>query len=93
VRRMGNLTRLAETGHTRQPKERRVYRIRAIFDSIPPSEASPGIKLGYKLEDNDIHLAVRDRSGNTMVVEFPTSAVPRGAAPLGDEDGAGCTDH
>jgi hypothetical protein len=37
VKRMGQLKRPAETGHTRQPKERRVYRIRATFDSLPPS--------------------------------------------------------
>jgi hypothetical protein len=81
VKRMGLLKRPAETGKTRQTKERRIYRIRAIFDSIPPSETSPGAKLGYKIEenDNDIHLAVRDASGNTMVVEFPDERCTEGA--------------
>jgi hypothetical protein len=81
VKRMGALKRPAETGKTRQTKERRVYRIRATFDSIPPSETSPGVKLGYKIEenDNDIHLAVRDGSGNTMVVEFPDERCTEGA--------------
>jgi hypothetical protein len=81
VKRMGLLKRPAETGHTRQTKERRVYRIRAIFDSIPPSQTSPGVKLGYKIEENenDIHLAVRDSSGNTMVVEFPDERCTEGA--------------
>jgi hypothetical protein len=81
VKRMGLLKRPAETGQTRQLKERRVYRIRAIFDSIAPSETSPGVKLGYKIEenDNDIHLAVRDKSGNTIVVEFPDERCTEGA--------------
>ena len=81
VKRMGLLKRPAETGATRQTKERRVYRIRATFDSIPLSESSPGVKLGYKLEenDNDIHLAVRDGSGNTMIVEFPDERCTEGA--------------
>jgi hypothetical protein len=80
VKRMGLLKRPAETGQTRQLKER-VYRIRAIFDSIAPSETSPGVKLGYKIEenDNDIHLAVRDSAGNTMVVEFPDERCTEGA--------------
>src|SRR6266540_4299329 len=40
----------------RRPAEKQVYRIKAIFDSLP------GKKLGYKVEpnDSDIHLAVRD---------------------------------
>jgi hypothetical protein len=81
VKRMGLLKRPAGTGATRQTKERRVYRIRATFDSIPPSETSPGVKLGYKIEenDNDIHLAVRDGSGNTMIVEFPDERCTEGA--------------
>jgi hypothetical protein len=81
VKRMGLLKRPDETGATRQPKERRVYRIRAIFDSIPPNSTSPGVKLGYKIEDNDndIHLAVRDNAGNTMVVEFPDERCTEGA--------------
>jgi hypothetical protein len=53
VKRMGQLKRPAETGPTRQKKERRVYRLWAIFDSILPSDTSPGVKLGYKTEDND----------------------------------------
>jgi hypothetical protein len=81
VKRMGLLKRPAETGTTRQTKERRVYRIRATFDSIPPSQTTSGVKLGYKIEenDNDIHLAVRDGSGNTMVVEFPDERCTEGA--------------
>jgi hypothetical protein len=81
VKRMGALKRPAETGATRQTKERRVYRIRATFDSIPPRETSSALKLGYKIEenDNDIHLAVRDGSGNTMVVEFPDERCTEGA--------------
>jgi hypothetical protein len=81
VKRMGALKRPAETGATRQTKERRVYRIRATFGSIPPSETSLGVKLGYKIEenDNDIHLAVRDGSGNTMVVEFRDERCTEGA--------------
>jgi hypothetical protein len=81
VKRIGNLKRPAETGPTRQKKERRVYRVRVILDSIPPSTTSPGKKLGYKTEtnDNDIHLAVRDSTGATMVVEFPNHACTAGA--------------
>jgi hypothetical protein len=81
VKRMGLLKRPAETGKTRQPKERRVYRIRATFDSIPPSQTNSGVKLGYQIEDNDndIHLAVRDGSGNTMIVEFPDERCTEGA--------------
>lgn len=72
VRRLGNLTRPAKTGPRRQKKERRVYRARVILDSIPASGTDPGKKLGYKLEenDNDIHLAVRDASGASIVAEF-----------------------
>jgi hypothetical protein len=73
VKRMRQLKRPAETG-PRQKKERRVYRVWAIFDSIPPSETSPGVKLGLTEDnDNDIHLAIRDSTGATMVVESPTS--------------------
>jgi hypothetical protein len=80
VKRMGKLKRPDETG-PRQKKERRVYRLWAIFDSIPPSETSPGVKLGYKTEDNDndIHLAIRDSTGATMVVEFPHHSCTAGA--------------
>lgn len=72
VTRLGKLTRPAQTGPLRQKKERRVYRARVILDSIPPSATEPGKKLGFKLEenDNDIHLAVRDASGATIVTEF-----------------------
>ena len=81
VKRMGQLKRPAETGPTRQEKERRVYRVWATFDSIPPSETNPGVKLGYKTEDNDndIHLAIRDSTGATMVVEFPHHSCTAGA--------------
>jgi hypothetical protein len=81
VKRMGQLKRPAETGATRQTKERRVYRLWAVFDSIPSSETSPGVKLGYKTEDNDndIHLAIRDSTGATMVVEFPHHSCTVGA--------------
>jgi hypothetical protein len=81
VKRIGILKRPVETGPTRQKKERRVYRVRVILDSIPPSPTSPGQKLGYKTEvnDNDIHLAVRDSTGATMVVEFPNHACTAGA--------------
>jgi hypothetical protein len=85
VKRMGQLKRPAETGD-RQKKERRVYRLWAVFDSIPPSETSPGVKLGYKTEDNDndIHLAIRDSTGATMVVEFPHQSCTAGAQHRGD---------
>jgi hypothetical protein len=85
VKRMGQLKRPAETGD-RQKRERRVYRLWAIFDSIPPSETSPGVKLGYKTEDNDndIHLAIRDSMGATMVVEFPHHSCTAGAQHRGD---------
>jgi hypothetical protein len=38
-------------------------------------------KLGFKLEktDSDIHLAVRDAAGATMVVEFPDKGCTAGA--------------
>jgi hypothetical protein len=85
VKRMGQLKRPAETGD-RQKKERRVYRVWGIFDSIPPSATSPGAKLGYKTEDNDndIHLAIRDSTGATMVVEFPHQSCTAGAQHRGD---------
>lgn len=72
VTRLGKLTRPAQTGPLRQKKERRVYRARVILDSIPPTATAPGKKLGFKLEenDNDIHLAVRDASGASIVTEF-----------------------
>jgi hypothetical protein len=86
VKRMGQLKRPAETGPTRQKKERRVYRLWANFDSIPATEANPGVKLGYKTEDNDndIHLAIRDSTGATMVVEFPHQSCTAGAQHRGD---------
>jgi hypothetical protein len=57
-----------------------------ILDSIPQSETSPGVKLGYKTEvnDNDIHLAIRDSTGATMVVEFPNQSCTTGAQHRGD---------
>ena len=90
VKRMGQLKRPTETGPTRKKKERRVYRLWAIFDSIPPSETSPGVKLGYKTEDNDndIHLAIRDSTGATMVVEFPHHSCTAGAQHRWDMDEA-----
>jgi hypothetical protein len=90
VKRMGQLVRPAETGPTRQKKERRVYRLWGSFDSIPSSEASPGVKLGYKTEDNDndIHLAIRDSTGATMVVEFPHRSCTAGAQHRGDMEEA-----
>jgi hypothetical protein len=58
----------------RRPEEKQVYRINVIFDSLP------GKKLGFKLEDDsDIHLAVRDSAGTTMIVEFPDPACTVGA--------------
>jgi hypothetical protein len=59
----------------RSAQEKQVYRIRAIFDSLP------GKKLGFKLEpnDSDIHLALRDAKGATMIVEFPDPACTAGA--------------
>jgi hypothetical protein len=59
----------------RRPEEKQVYRIKVIFDSLA------GKKLGFKLEtnDSDIHLAVRDATGATMVVEFPDPACTVGA--------------
>jgi hypothetical protein len=76
---MGQVKRPLETG-PRQPKERRVYRLWATFDSIP-NETGPVVKLGYKTEDNDndIHLAIGDSTGATMVVEFPHHSCTAGA--------------
>ncbi len=79
VKRIGLLKRPAETGATRQTKERRVYRIRATFDSIPPSQTSPGVKLGYKIEenDNDYTSPFATAQGTRWSSSSPTSAVPR----------------
>ncbi len=59
----------------RRAQERQVYRVKVIFDSLP------GRKLGFKLEttDSDIHLAVRDALGSTMIVEFPDPGCTVGA--------------
>ncbi|HXM76563.1 MAG TPA: hypothetical protein VN971_07300 [Thermoanaerobaculia bacterium] len=59
----------------RRPEEKRVYRIRVRLDSLP------GRKLGFKIEsnDSDIHLAVRDAAGATMIVEFPDFNCTQGA--------------
>jgi hypothetical protein len=59
----------------RRSEERQVYRLKVIFDSLPSK------KLGFKLEsnDSDIHLAVRDSRGATMIAEFPASACTVGA--------------
>ena len=74
VSRLGALKRGSETP-TRRTKEKRVYRVKVLLDSLPNR------KLGYKLEkkDSDIHLAVRDRSGATMVAEFPNKGCTAGA--------------
>jgi hypothetical protein len=47
----------------RAPKERRVYTVKVILDSLPDR------KLGFKIEhlDSDIHLAVRDKNGSTII--------------------------
>ena len=59
----------------RRSQERQVYRLKVSFDSLP------GRKLGFKLEsnDSDIHLAVRDSRGATMIAEFPDPACTVGA--------------
>jgi hypothetical protein len=73
------LGKIRSSTHTasRRPEEKRVYRIRAILDSLP------GKKLGFKIEsDSDIHLAVRDAAGKTMIVEFPNAGCTAGAKKL-----------
>jgi hypothetical protein len=62
-------------GDARSAQERQVYRVTVFFDSLP------GKKLGFKLEtvDSDIHLAVRDALGSTMIVEFPDPGCTAGA--------------
>jgi hypothetical protein len=74
VTRLGKLKRSSETPG-RRTKEKRVYRIKVLLDSLPNR------KLGFKLEktDSDIHLAVRDAAGATMVVEFPDKGCTAGA--------------
>lgn len=71
VTRLGMLKRPsdAELNSGRAPKERRVYTTTVILDSLPDR------KLGFKIEerDSDIHLAVRDKNGNTIIAEFPDS--------------------
>ena len=71
VTRLGLLKRpsQAELRQGRAPKERRVYTVNVILDSLP------GRKLGFKIEerDSDIHLAVRDKNGSTIIAEFPDS--------------------
>jgi len=68
---MQSLTAIA----ARRSQERQVYRLKVSFDSLP------GKKLGFKLEsnDSDIHLAVRDSRGATMIAEFPDFACTVGA--------------
>ena len=72
-----NLSRIQPTTQSdaRRPEEKQVYRLNVIFDSLP------GKKLGIKLEpnDSDIHLAVRDTKGASMIVEFPDPACTAGA--------------
>lgn len=69
VTRLGMLKRPTVLGLTRAPKERRVYTVNVILDSLPDR------KLGFKTEhlDSDIHLAVRDKNGSTIIAEFPDS--------------------
>ena len=71
VTRLGLLKRpsQAELNQGRAPKERRVYTVEVILDSLPDR------KLGFKIEklDSDIHLAVRDKNGSTIIAEFPDS--------------------
>ena len=75
------LGKLAAPAHptSRTAEEKRVYRIHVILDSIPGVD-SQGKKLGFKFEDDkDIHLAVRDVNGATMIVEFPDPSCTMGA--------------
>lgn len=69
VTRLGKLKRPSkeELRSGRAPKERRVYTVKVILDSLPDR------KLGFKTEhlDSDIHLAVRDKNGSTIIAEFP----------------------
>jgi hypothetical protein len=71
------LGQIHSSTHTpaRRPEERQVYRVKVILDSLP------GKKLGYKIEpnDSDIHLAVRDAAGKTMIAEFPDPGCTSGA--------------
>lgn len=71
------LSKIQSTTHTasRRPEEIQVYRVRVIFDSLPKK------KLGFKIEpnDSDIHLAVRDGKGKTMITEFPNRGCTAGA--------------
>jgi hypothetical protein len=77
VTRLGMLKRpsKAELNSGRAPKERRVYTVKVILDSLPDR------KLGFKIEerDSDIHLAVRDKNGSTIIAEFPDSGCTAGA--------------
>jgi len=71
------LGKIHSTTHTasRRPEEKVAYRIKVILDSLPTK------KLGFKIEsnDSDIHLAVRDAAGATMIVEFPDYNCTQGA--------------
>ena len=71
------LGKIHSTTHTasRRPEEKVAYRIKVILDSLPTK------KLGFKIEpnDSDIHLAVRDAAGKTMIVEFPNAGCTAGA--------------
>jgi hypothetical protein len=78
---------IAKLGHlkapshpmTRTTREKRVYRVHAILDSIPGLD-SQGKKLGFRFEDDkDIHLAIRDANGATMILEFPDPSCTVGA--------------
>jgi hypothetical protein len=74
VSRLGKLKRGSEIP-SRRTKEKHVYRVKVLLDSLPNR------KLGFKIEktDSDIHLAVRDSSGATMVAEFPNKGCTAGA--------------
>jgi hypothetical protein len=67
VTRLGMLKRPSGLRQGRTRKERRVYTVEVILDSLPDR------KLGFKIEkrDSDIHLAVRDKNGSTIIAEFP----------------------
>jgi hypothetical protein len=57
------------------PGECTPSRVKVLLDSLPTRA------LGFKIEktDSDIHLAVHDASGATMVAEFPNRGCTAGA--------------
>lgn len=75
VTRLGMLKRPDGLRQGRTRKERRVYKVEVILDSLPDR------KLGFKIEkrDSDIHLAVRDKNGATIIAEFPDWGCTEGA--------------